>query len=286
MFLKIDGVEGESRDDFHKGWIDVLAYRHAVRTEPGAPGPGSRPRVTHDELTVFKSADRTSAALLPLATGGQRVPQVLLDVCRDDRGRQLCFLGIELRLARVTSLSFPGPVGDGPPFGKPPLEKLTLSYRVIQWTYEPVDASGRPVGRQEFSWDLDEGKGGGGESSNGAIGYGQGSGAAFLTSPDTGGEATFGRLWKPIGLSGFTFGGDGIGLTKGTDVATGPLLRLLHRGEPGRTATVVFACHVDHSGQEVCDRSLEMRDWTVLSLSYDESQQERLRLAPGSVTLE
>ena len=37
-FLKIDGIPGESSDDKHKDWIEILSYSHGVSQS----GSGSR----------------------------------------------------------------------------------------------------------------------------------------------------------------------------------------------------------------------------------------------------
>ena len=38
-FLKIDGIEGESSDDKHKGEIEVESFSWGA-TQAGSPGPG------------------------------------------------------------------------------------------------------------------------------------------------------------------------------------------------------------------------------------------------------
>jgi len=42
VFLKIDGIPGESTDDKHKEWIEILSYSH-TRISP-LPSPWTRPR--------------------------------------------------------------------------------------------------------------------------------------------------------------------------------------------------------------------------------------------------
>lgn len=46
MFMKIDGVDGESTDDAHKKWIELLSYSHGVsQPTSGASGTGGVPGV-------------------------------------------------------------------------------------------------------------------------------------------------------------------------------------------------------------------------------------------------
>ena len=57
-FLKADGIDGESTDSNHKGWIEVLEYQHGVSQQTvgstssgGGRGAG---RADFKEFTVFK----------------------------------------------------------------------------------------------------------------------------------------------------------------------------------------------------------------------------------------
>ena len=59
-FLKIDGVDGESTDDQHKKWIEVLSVSHRMTQQStGTSGGGihSGVRVDHGNLTVVKNVD-------------------------------------------------------------------------------------------------------------------------------------------------------------------------------------------------------------------------------------
>jgi type VI secretion system secreted protein Hcp len=56
MFCKIDGIDGESTDDAHADWIELLSYSHGV-SQPvsGASRSGGRTQVVgRVDVLIFK----------------------------------------------------------------------------------------------------------------------------------------------------------------------------------------------------------------------------------------
>ena len=76
VFLKLDGVIGESQDRKHKGEIEILTYTQSFSnsarvTRGTTSGPG---RVSCGAVTVVKSIDKASPQLIMLVTTGAHVP--------------------------------------------------------------------------------------------------------------------------------------------------------------------------------------------------------------------
>jgi type VI secretion system secreted protein Hcp len=71
-FLKIEGVDGESKDDKHKGWIELESYSFGV-TNSGvmaSGGGGGAGKAKFNEFTMTKLVDKSSPILmLETATG-------------------------------------------------------------------------------------------------------------------------------------------------------------------------------------------------------------------------
>jgi type VI secretion system Hcp family effector len=279
IYLKVGQIRGDSTDPSHSDWIGALGYRHAIRSEVGV---SQRPTITHDAFTVFKVPDRASGPLLDLVRTESTVPEVSLAVCRPTSRASACFLEVQFRDVRVTSLRYSGTTASGP--DSLPLETLTLSYGTMRWTYRAYDELGRPVGgavTAEFDLDAQRFSGGGVPD---ALGFGQGS-FAFLEASPLRGEATFGGLREPIGLTAFTLKGGGVDLTKATDRATPGVLSSVHDGRPLLEARISFACHVQPA--PACGRRLDLgRAPVVTSFAYDESQRETVHLEGDSLTLE
>ncbi|MCJ7600165.1 MAG: type VI secretion system tube protein Hcp, partial [Desulfobulbaceae bacterium] len=55
-FLKIEGIDGESTDDKHKGWIEVLSYNWGVSQMASASasssGGGTTQRADLQDLSI------------------------------------------------------------------------------------------------------------------------------------------------------------------------------------------------------------------------------------------
>ena len=85
VFLKLDGIEGESRDARHAKEIDVTSWSLGVTNAGsghgggGGGGGGGAGRATFTDLSVSKLVDRASPALMLAVASGRHV--------RSGRGR-------------------------------------------------------------------------------------------------------------------------------------------------------------------------------------------------------
>lgn len=259
MFLRVEGLSGESSDRDHRFWSDATGYRHAVRRLPGAP-----PRVQHDELLVLKVTDRTSSDLFDKAARGETLARVDVDVCRQGAARQECFLQIRLTDAIISRFSQ----------GADLVDRVGFSYRRIEWTYRLFRNDGTVGGERRGQWDFETQAWSGSGTGSGAVGYGGGDGASFLVITGLPGEADFRPLPGAIGLSGFTRALSGTETVKGTDVATLGLIEAVHRGTV-QPATIHFGCQ---SGPgPACPSTIGLSDLVASDLSYGASQVERVR---------
>lgn len=82
LFLKIDGVSGESKDAAHQGWIDVKSYSWGVRRNEGM-GPG---KARYRNLTINAYIDKATPAALLFASNGNSIKKVQLSLCKAGNG--------------------------------------------------------------------------------------------------------------------------------------------------------------------------------------------------------
>jgi type VI secretion system secreted protein Hcp len=77
-FLKIDGVPGESADEKHKDWIEVLSFSHGVAATSSAASRLPTGKIRHQDFTVVKAVDKASPLLVhrlsSSAQGGKGLP--------------------------------------------------------------------------------------------------------------------------------------------------------------------------------------------------------------------
>ncbi|MDF7660374.1 type VI secretion system tube protein Hcp [Erwiniaceae bacterium L1_54_6] len=79
VFLKIDGLMGESKDSAHQDWIDVGTYSWGVRRKGDTPGSGA---TNYHHLTVHCQADKATAGALMYASNGNKVKKVEISTCK------------------------------------------------------------------------------------------------------------------------------------------------------------------------------------------------------------
>ena len=157
-FLRIEGVPGESPDDKHKNWIELLSYSHRVSMPPVDPGGGGTPgRVEHQDFSVVKELDKASPKLHLFCCQGQHIPgPVQLELVRDESDRNT-FYAVKLYDVIITSVRSSG-TGSGRE--DVPLEEVTFNYGKIEWSYTEFDEAGNPQGKVEAYWDVQNNTGG------------------------------------------------------------------------------------------------------------------------------
>lgn len=152
MFLKIDGVEGESSDHAHEGEIDVLAWSWGL-TQSGtmhvARGGGAG-KANVQDLTVTKYIDSASPNLMLACCNGKQYATADL-VCRKAGGdEQVEYLKVEMENVIITSVSTGGSIGDDRQ-----TEAVTLNFAKFKVTYTPQDNDGSPLPEVgPVGWDI------------------------------------------------------------------------------------------------------------------------------------
>lgn len=156
IFLKLDGIEGESADKKHKNEIDVLSYSWGLSQQgtSGAGGGGGAGKVSFHELQFVARTQKSSPKLFLTCASGKHVKTGVLTVRRAG-AKQFEFL--KLTLTDVLVRSFEqiahADEADGP------LEEVGLSFAKFRIEYTQQSASGAAGGVTSAEWDLKAGKG-------------------------------------------------------------------------------------------------------------------------------
>jgi len=150
-FLKIEGVDGESKDSKHARWIDVSSFTHGVAgPSTNSPGP------TFPPLCLAKLLDKSSPVLAQRCASGAVIPSARLELITRD-ARRLRFYQVALSNVVVTSVVTAGAALDGGP-----TDTVCLNFGRIEWVYTEYELDGLPKGDQQSWWDLVANVGGGG----------------------------------------------------------------------------------------------------------------------------
>ena len=160
-FLKIDGVDGESTDDKHKMWIELLSFSHGVsQPSSGAVSSGgarSAERCDHQDFSVVKTLDKASPKLNLFCCNGKHIANVKVELCRATENKEK-YMEYKMTDVIVASVRPGGSAQGGEAL---PLEEVSFNYGKITWNYIETDhKTGKPGGNLETHWDLVTNKGG------------------------------------------------------------------------------------------------------------------------------
>jgi type VI secretion system secreted protein Hcp len=155
MFLKIDGVDGESRDSEHKGEIDVLAWSWGL-SQSGTThmgGGGGAGKVAVQDISITKWIDKSSANLMKYCCNGKHFKEALLTV-RKAGEKPLEYVKIKMEELIISSVSTGGSGGEDRL-----TENLTLNFAKVGFEYQPQKADGsKDGGAIPMVWNIAENK--------------------------------------------------------------------------------------------------------------------------------
>lgn len=94
-FLTIDGIDGESTDEKHAGWIEIIRFGIGVRQEVSATasscGGASAERTDFSDFIIRKLLDKSSPKLALACAAGTHIDKIVVELCRN---RQAAVHGI------------------------------------------------------------------------------------------------------------------------------------------------------------------------------------------------
>ncbi|MGB2622756.1 MAG: type VI secretion system tube protein Hcp [Candidatus Acidiferrum sp.] len=153
FFLKLGDIKGESLDDKHKGEIDLMSFRFAVRQPGGSAVVGAGGGVGKAQFAEFeftKRIDAASAKLMLACASGQHFPEVTL-TCRRAGGTQADFLKIKLENVLVSGYESVG--GDAAFKDTLPLDTFHLNFAKITYDYTAQNSDGTQGAHTQAGWD-------------------------------------------------------------------------------------------------------------------------------------
>jgi type VI secretion system secreted protein Hcp len=150
LFLKLDGIQGESTDPAHPREIILLSYGQAFTRPAGAPGGGGVPPAANcGAITVTKLIDTSSASLIAAVLTARPVPTGVITF-RKTGEAPLEYYTVRLTDVLIHSIS----QSDVSPTDPTTiLEQISMSARRFQFEYTPQLADGSLGQTVTFGWD-------------------------------------------------------------------------------------------------------------------------------------
>ena len=156
-FLKIDGIQGESSDDKHKDWIEILSFSLGA-TQPASStassaGGATAERVHVQDFHIVKHLDKASPKLFQACCKGTHIKEVTITINRAG-GDKVKYMEYKMEQVIVSSVSVGGSSG-----GDVPTESISFNFGKIKSTYtQQKRADGSGGGNVAGGWDLTSNK--------------------------------------------------------------------------------------------------------------------------------
>jgi len=150
MFLKLDGIDGESVDKSHGKEIDILAWSWGM-SQSGtfhAGAGGGAGKANFLDISVTKWVDKASATLMAKIATGDHVPKARLTVRKAGK-TPLEYMIIEMEKVMITSYSTGGSGGEDRL-----TENITLNFAKVKVKYVPQKEDGSGEAEVEFGFDI------------------------------------------------------------------------------------------------------------------------------------
>jgi type VI secretion system secreted protein Hcp len=152
MFIKIDGIKGESKDNKHTDEIDVLAWSWGA-SQSGtfhSGGGGGAGKANFQDLSITKYVDSASTNLLKHVANGQHIKDAVLTVRKAGGDNPVEYMIVTMTDVMVTSYQTGGSGGEDRL-----TENITLNFAKVESKYTPQDAKGAGGSQMTFGWNIE-----------------------------------------------------------------------------------------------------------------------------------
>jgi type VI secretion system secreted protein Hcp len=152
MFIKIDTVDGESKDKAHKKEIDVLAWSWGLSNSGSAHvgGGAGAGKVNVQDISFTKWVDSSTPKLLLACCDGKHFANATL-VVRKAGEKPVEYIKIKIEEVLITSISTGGSGGEDRL-----TENVTLNFAKVSVDYVPQDEKGAAGTAIPMAWSIAE----------------------------------------------------------------------------------------------------------------------------------
>jgi len=151
IFLKLEGIEGESVNEEHMREIDVLGWgwqlSQSGTTHTGSGGGAGVSEI--GDISIIKNSDAASPALYLTVMKGELIPEAILTLERAGQDGRIPYLTITMTDVMVTSARPGGSAGD-----TIPVEQITLNFARVKIQYYRQNPDGSAGAPTEVIWDI------------------------------------------------------------------------------------------------------------------------------------
>lgn len=149
-FLKIEGIEGESKDSKHSNEIDVLSWNWGAHNSGSMSvgGGGGSGVVSMQDFSFTMSVSKATPKLLLACATGEHIKSATL-TCRKAGKEQQEYLKIVFSDILVANYQTGGSEGQ-----EVPVESVSLNFSKVEFEYKEQKADGSLGGPVKAGFDL------------------------------------------------------------------------------------------------------------------------------------
>ena len=126
MFLKIEGVDGESLDHKHKSEIEILSFSWGLsQTTSSTGGGGGAGKVQVQDFSIVKQLGPSSPQIMEKCCTGEHIPSVTLTLVNKET--RLEYFKIKLQDVLISSYNTGGAGGGG----ATPMDQVSFNFRDV-----------------------------------------------------------------------------------------------------------------------------------------------------------
>jgi type VI secretion system secreted protein Hcp len=156
VFAKYDGFDGESKDENHDKWIDVLSIDWGIH-KPGSGTTGQSRRrgaAVVEDITLTMEYEKASPKLQEKCLKGEVIPLLEIEQTATYGGARATYLRFELKNVMITSYQMNASGNDE---AGPPTVTVGNNFEEIKVTYTEYDDAGSSAGNVETEFKVEKG---------------------------------------------------------------------------------------------------------------------------------
>ncbi len=150
IFVRFFDIAGESEDDAHQGWSDVIAYSHTLSNPATIDHDGGAAGIPiHSPIQLIMEVDASTIGLIKALDEGKLVQDATIEWVKLVAGLPVVFYEVKLESVFIVGSHISGAAGSGLP-----AQEIQLLYEKIETSYTPFDADGNAGASIKHRYDL------------------------------------------------------------------------------------------------------------------------------------
>ena len=151
MVIKMEGVEGDSKSFYHKGWSEVLSWNWGMTSNRKSAQASDADKTSLNELSIIKPVGSDSPGIRLMFAQGKIIPSVEFNILPvvGKREAQSKYLHMMMEGVVIKSIVCGGSSEDN--FFK---EHITLLFDRVSFEFSRPTPAGANAGHEAEAWDF------------------------------------------------------------------------------------------------------------------------------------